>query len=323
MGIIILGVIAGMITWLNLEIYKYSWKAKPGIRQKIAATAINTLPLPIAAVNIHNYDWKNPQGIFAFRFISIKEWENNVNSLKKYYEKEGTDFGTSEGQGQLDYIRAAVLEKMILDRIIGELAQDRGIQISEADIKAELNKATEVFGDLGEIEKMVSEMYGWSMDDFKENVIVPYLQQTKLLEKVFDKEKENAAAKSKALEVLQKVKEPGANFEELARQFSEDPFTKEGGGDLGTFGQGVMVQSFEDVAFSLKPGEISDLVETPYGYHIIKVEDRGKLDTGDEQVRARHILITTINPNQWFENWLTEQKKKVKILEFIQLEKEE
>jgi parvulin-like peptidyl-prolyl isomerase len=96
----------------------------------------------------------------------------------------------------------------------------------------------------------------------------------------------------KAEEVLRRAK-AGEDFAALARQYSEDT-TSADGGDLGWFGRGTMVKPFEDAAFALKEGEISGLVETQFGLHIIKVEER-RMGDGEggqgEQVRARHILI--------------------------------
>ncbi|WP_369681963.1 SurA N-terminal domain-containing protein [Malonomonas rubra] len=74
-----------------------------------------------------------------------------------------------------------------------------------------------------------------------------------------------------AAELLKQLKE-GADFAQLAKTYSDDKGSIEAGGDLGYFGRGIMVPEFENAAFSLKPGQLSDIIETPFGYHIIKVE---------------------------------------------------
>lgn len=84
---------------------------------------------------------------------------------------------------------------------------------------------------------------------------------------------EQAAAKAKAEKVLAQVRKNPGDFAKLANEYSQDPSSAEHGGDLGFFGTGMMVKPFEDAAFKLKKGEISDLVKTDYGYHIIQVTD--------------------------------------------------
>ncbi|MFR2270495.1 MAG: peptidylprolyl isomerase [Clostridium sp.] len=86
-------------------------------------------------------------------------------------------------------------------------------------------------------------------------------------------DKEKAAAKQKAEEVLQKAKS-GEDFAELAKEYSDDSANASSGGNLGDFTAGEMVEEFSNAAFALDKNEISDIVETQYGYHIIKVTDK-------------------------------------------------
>ncbi|MBS0292272.1 MAG: SurA N-terminal domain-containing protein [Proteobacteria bacterium] len=84
---------------------------------------------------------------------------------------------------------------------------------------------------------------------------------------------EREKAKAKAEEILAEVRKAPARFADIAKKESQDPGSAASGGDLGFFARGSMVKPFEDAAFSLKKGEISDLVKSDFGYHIIMLTD--------------------------------------------------
>jgi peptidyl-prolyl cis-trans isomerase C len=113
-------------------------------------------------------------------------------------------------------------------------------------------------------------------------------------------------AKEKAEEILKKIK-AGEDFAKLASDVSDDTGSKPKGGELGFFPKGRMVKSFEDAAFSLKPGEVSGIVETQFGYHIIKVEEKKEpgmepFDTAKEKIKQK----------------LLQERTKTKVTEFIE-----
>ena len=100
----------------------------------------------------------------------------------------------------------------------------------------------------------------------------------------FEEKSDRAALKARAEDILKQVKAPGADFAALATKLSQDPGSAAQGGSLGSFGRGSMVKAFEDAVFAMKEGEISNVVESEFGYHVIKLIGikPGKVRTLDE-----------------------------------------
>jgi peptidyl-prolyl cis-trans isomerase D len=86
-------------------------------------------------------------------------------------------------------------------------------------------------------------------------------------------EQDKAGVKARAVDLLQQVRKAPGTFAELAKKFSQDPGSATQGGDLGFFGRGAMVKVFEDAAFNLNKGAISDVIESEFGWHIIQLTD--------------------------------------------------
>lgn len=104
----------------------------------------------------------------------------------------------------------------------------------------------------------------------------------------------------------------GESFDEIAKKYSEDATTKEKGGNLGAFTKGVMVQEFEDTAFAMADGEVSQPVKTVYGYHIIKVLERKKYSYDDSKDKITK-MIKEKKQQQVFDDAIGALKKKYKV----------
>lgn len=126
-------------------------------------------------------------------------------------------------------------------------------------------------------------------DENKDDFYVDEVQASHILISTKDEndkplsEAKKKEAKEKAEKLLKQVKD-GGDFAKLAKENSSCP-SSEKGGDLGYFGRGEMVPAFDEVAFKLKKGEISEIVETDFGYHIIKLTDKKEGTTPFEEVR--------------------------------------
>lgn len=115
---------------------------------------------------------------------------------------------------------------------------------------------------------------------------------------------------AKAAEVLEKARQ-GANFADLARTYSDDPSAAKDGGDLGAFKRGDMLPEIEQTVVKLKPGEVSGLISTPAGFHIIKLEERtaGKAKPFEEVKGEIEELLYRKKSEERFNQWLADLRK--------------
>jgi peptidyl-prolyl cis-trans isomerase SurA len=130
-----------------------------------------------------------------------------------------------------------------------------------------------------EVEKFY-EAYKDSLPEMKASVDISHI-----LMQVTPSKEAVKTALTKITEIQDKLKQ-GEDFAELARKYSEDPGSAENGGDLGFVSRGTLVTSFEEAAFALDPGEVSDIVQTEFGFHIIQT-----LEKQGERIHVRHILV--------------------------------
>lgn len=294
---LLLGLVASVFTLLlvaliiiTVGIYKFGWEGPA------AMTVARVLPYPAATVN--------------GKVVTYREYLDDVATVKRFFSKqlekgETPDFTPPPE----DEIRSGVLDRLIQTKVLEEQAVAYNVTVSQEDIDAEYGKLE---GDeaQNQIAAEILDLYGWTADMFKQRVIRPYLMQQKLATAISNDDALTAEAQQRAKDVLDKVR-GGADFAELAKEFSADPGSGPEGGELGWFEKGVMVPEFETAAFALEPDSVSDVVKTQFGYHIIKVHEIEKDEDGTVlRARASHILIGGPSITQFLETKVSEAKVK-------------
>lgn len=178
--------------------------------------------------------------------------------------------------------KATLLRRVVQGMVLSQSARDEGFD-KQADVREQVEMLVNDFIATEYLRRKVVEKivvteddmksyYKTYQDDFKTPEMVKARHILIRVDKSASAE-DKGKAKEKAGEILKKIK-AGGDFVALAAEVSEDPGSKTKGGDLGFFARGRMMPEFEKAAFSLKVGEVSEVIETPYGFHIIKLEEK-------------------------------------------------
>jgi len=221
-------------------------------------------------------------------------------------------FGTGKplSDSQLSEIKKKVLENLIASELLYQESQKQGIIVDEAAINEQVRKLKERFSSEAELKSALSKANLSEVaikSQFKRGMAIQRFIDKQFVQKITVSGKESKAyydshpdlfeqpeqvrashilikvdpgadesrkvETRKKLEKIQEKLQKGEDFASLSKEFSEGPSSAKGG-DLGYFRRGQMVKPFEEAVFTLRPGEVSDIVETEFGYHLIKVIDK-------------------------------------------------
>ncbi len=227
-----------------------------------------------------------------------------------YVAQYGEEFMNTEVNGvtNADSAKTFIINNNVQNMLIKDYMISQGFEIDATELASELEQFNTALNE-DETRKSYFESAGVT-DAFKEEQIALSLYvkafqeeiykdaeaQTETLENMFATEIVEISARhilledeATALEVKAKL-DAGEDFAELAKQVSKDPGSASNGGDLGYFSKGVMVEEFDNVAFSQAIGVISDPVQSSLGYHIIKVEDQLTINKMIENGKEESIV---------------------------------
>lgn len=232
------------------------------------------------------------------------------------------------------------LESLIVDKIIYLEAEKQNIKISQEDIDKEIEQIIAQYGD-EEAFTQTMEMYGYSLEDVKKDIEMNLKIEALLepdisiseqeMKDYFEENKETFAVgeQVKASHILVESKETaeevkeklsaGEDYAEMAKEYSIDTTTKEQGGALGFIKKGETVSEFENAAFSLEVGSISEPVKTASGYHIIKVEEKKEAEEAnyeESKDQIKEILFDEKIPTV-FNTWIQEKYDEYEIKNYL------
>lgn len=255
-------------------------------------------------------------------FLPEKTWAENGDVIAKIGNKKITvsdlnrviSYYDSERQKAIEkhpQLKEQVLRQMVHGIVVSERAKKEGFD-KRPDVKENLEfflnnvlayeyLQKEVAGKVTVSEDEMKTYYETNQDEFMTPEAVRARHILIRADRTASEED-----KKKAEDILKRIK-AGEDFAKLASDLSDDPGSKPRGGDLGFFQRGRMVKPFEEAAFALKPGEVSGIVESPFGYHIIKVEEKKEsaLEPYDQVKENIHQK-------------LLQDKRKSKVDEFIE-----
>lgn len=231
---------------------------------------------------------------------------------------------------------AEVLDTLINNKIIELEAKKEDITVSDETIQAEYDELVESYGGADTIQA-IFDGYGLTEESVKDNIRMYQLTKAVVaksieltdeeIEQYFEDNKDSYGQaeqvvashilledEATAKEVLEKI-QAGEDFEELAKSYSKDTETSANGGDLGYISRGQMDESFEEVAFSLEKGAVSEVVQTPEGYHIIKVTNKVPAEEAElEDVKDEvYAALLEERVSEEYMTWLTEKKEQYEI----------
>jgi peptidyl-prolyl cis-trans isomerase C len=268
--------------------------------------------------------------------INKAEFDRAVSAL------EARNGGPVPAQ-QRDRVLREVLDQIVAYKLLIQESRARKIEAADADVDARMKEIQAQFPSEDAFKQMLTARkttIDQVRSDIRQDITVQKLIETSIADKVAVKPEQvtdfyaknpdqfkqpervrashilimvpkgadaaaKDAARTKATGILKDVK-AGKDFAVLAKEHSQDPGSAKNGGDLGFFQQGQMVGPFNDVAFKLSPGQVSDLVETEFGFHIIKVA---------EKQASRTVPLDEVRPQ--LEQYLERQNREQQTDSFV------
>lgn len=294
-------------------------KCKRWLGLIMAALALTIISVPVESAEKQSKG-DNKVAVVNDTVITRNDFDREVTALKQFYKSKGKPLDDS----QISNLKTKVMENLIDRELLYQESRKKGVTVDASVTDEQFNKWKKQFSNDEELKNALSQMNLSTAEvknQIKQRMTVQRFIEDQVVKKINVTEKElktyyeshldsfkrgeevrashilikvdPSAEESKKkearekIEMVQKKLQKGEEFTSLAKEFSKCP-SSSNGGDLGYFTRGKMVGPFDKVAFTLKPGEVSNIVETEFGYHLIKVIDKKPATTaGFEEIKSK------------------------------------
>ncbi len=250
-------------------------------------------------------------------WISIGEIEENTASIKQFYENQDfskfgvrIDFDTEDGKKRLLLQQRKMINKLIEDIAIKEIAKEWGITISDEAVKTAMERPMAEMGTKESVQTRLENLYGWTLDDFGKKVVYGQLLREKVAAR-FDQTNEVTDEMRTRIKEAKKELDDGRDFADVAAKYSDGATASEGG-VMGWFADGQLQDAIGKQIFSMEKGEYSDIIETPLGLHIVHVNEVADVD-GKKLVHISQIVVK----KKTFVDFLDDKIKSMNVKVFL------
>lgn len=266
----------------------------------VAAATMKSTPDPVATVNGEKVTKQMlADTLFDWNASMVLEELLDQRIVGQEARKAGVVVTVAEIQAKLDEIKQRIPPGQTFEEAL------RGIGMTPSHYFARVKFQLQMEGILKKQMKVTDEDLSGFIKASHILIRVPYTQDPA------EKTKKEEEAKAKIEQIAKEI-QGGLDFAEAAKQNSDDAGNKDKGGDLGFFGKNTMAPEFEEAAFKLKVGEISPVVKTSFGYHLIKLTALGKDAAGADRKELEDKIMTQKLGEKW-QDWLLGVKNAAKV----------
>jgi len=251
--------------------------------------------------------------------LTLAEYERQLARYEAAMAAAGQDPSTPEGQAELAQARGELLEQLIEQMLIIQAAHEAGIEVTDAEVDAAIQSLVQDIGQATFDQRLANE--GLTLETARLEMWRGMMATAMVSQIVADvptraehiRARHILVSTEESAAQLRQQLQGGANFATLAQTYSQDTFTRDRGGDLGFFPRGILISpEVEAAAFALQPEEISEVVQSELGYHILQVVER----IPDMEIAPNNLDLLR---KQALQIWLDTLKSQAEIQRFVDI----